>query len=264
MAIEITTEQITPQLAERYLAKAGKNRPVSRHVVAAYANDMSEGLWKTTGQGIQFNNRGELIDGQHRLAAVIKSGKTVEMVVIRGLQPDAMTAIDIGRKRQASNILAIDGWQNTAVAASIARMCLLYDLKNFSSAQINALSTEQVYSYAARNREKIERASSRAREMRKKIHAPQSVTGTAYKLFSDIDAEACERFFYALTEAQTNGPGDPRLALMRRLSSIHVDRTRANQYMLLDLFIRAWNAWREDKQMDRLPLITAPDWRKAV
>lgn len=262
----ITTEfeQISPDKAREYLNHMAHNRYLREATVNAYAADMAAGIWQVNGETVIFNSLGELTDGQHRLAAIVKSGLTLPMLVVRGVAPEAMSTIDVGRRRTVGNVLAMEGWANSAVAASVARLTLIYDLENFSAASVNSISSPQVYEYAVHHGEAIARAAHRATQLAAHVPAQHSVIGTAYYLFWRVDIEACESFFNAMVNMRTDGEGDPRLALMRRLTTIDVDRTRVSQLHALDLFLRAWNAWREKKSLDKIPLAKTPQWRKVL
>jgi hypothetical protein len=72
-----------------------------------YAQDIADGDWEFHNQGIGFLESGDLGDGQHRLAGIAYSGQTVELPVVFGMKPQAIIAIDIGRRRQASDFLGI-------------------------------------------------------------------------------------------------------------------------------------------------------------
>lgn len=119
---------VTPEVAARWLKNNFRNRPISEDVVAAYARDMTNGVWVPTHQGVAFNDRDELIDGQHRLSAIVRSGKTVRMMVtfglastIAGSEMTTMDAVDRGRTRSVADQLKIQhGMKNGAV---IAGMC---------------------------------------------------------------------------------------------------------------------------------------------
>lgn len=103
-----STITITPELAREYLAKnIDKNRPIRKAVVHAYAEQMKRGEWKITPQGISFDQKGRLIDGQHRLMAIIESGAKVPMYVTTGVPVDRMLMIDCGAKRTTADILGI-------------------------------------------------------------------------------------------------------------------------------------------------------------
>ena len=76
---------ITPELAARLLEGNKNNRHLRESVVDAYAQDMLNGHWLLNNQGIGLGEDGSVIDGQHRLAAVVKSGCSVRMLVVGNL-----------------------------------------------------------------------------------------------------------------------------------------------------------------------------------
>lgn len=115
--MKTTVEHITPKLALAYLAKNLKrNRPVSAATVASYTAEMQHGHWLLTHQGIAFDDAGHLIDGQHRLHAIVKSGVTVDMAVTRdvlaiqtrnGVSAFAFDALDRLRMRHVGQALEL-------------------------------------------------------------------------------------------------------------------------------------------------------------
>jgi hypothetical protein len=109
--IQTTIEVITPDDAKRYLAMRPPNqRPISRDFVLKYADVMSRGGWELTHQGIAFDADGRLIDGQHRMAAVLKSGATAEFMVFRYREVgNSMLVIDSGKARSVADKLVILG-----------------------------------------------------------------------------------------------------------------------------------------------------------
>lgn len=126
---------VTPAQAKAWLKHNFGNRPVSDDVVDAYARDMKSGTFLTTHQGVAFNDRDDLIDGQHRLLAIVKSGVSVPMMVTFGL-PSAipgrkmttMDAVDRGRTRSVADQLKIqhglkDGSLIAMVTRGVASIC---------------------------------------------------------------------------------------------------------------------------------------------
>ena len=83
------------------------NRKVSDNYVHRLARDMTAGKWRLTHAGIAFAPDGILLDGQHRLWAIVESGVPVEMIVWRNIDPEAMMAIDCGKTRSMADILNI-------------------------------------------------------------------------------------------------------------------------------------------------------------
>lgn len=97
---------VTPEMAAKWLSNnTATNRPISLAVVDSYARDMAAGRWDLTHQGIAFNQTGELVDGQHRLAAIVRSGATVRTVVSTGFAVEYNSPLDQGRLRTLNHVL---------------------------------------------------------------------------------------------------------------------------------------------------------------
>lgn len=142
---------ISPDIARGFLKNNTDNRPISMVDVQKYASDMLHGNWQMHHSGICIGKDGVLIDGQHRLTAVIKSGVTVEMSVTFD---DTKTSPrdflgDCGRKREESYILQQDK-QLIAVARFAARVatgrntCTTFEIRKwiaFSESAYDALHT---------------------------------------------------------------------------------------------------------------------------
>lgn len=101
-----TTETITPEIAKEMLKHANpNNRALSEQDVKSYAAEMAAGLWRETHQGIAFGADDILYDGHHRLNAIIEANVSATMKVTRGLDKEAIDAIDRGRIRKAHEIV---------------------------------------------------------------------------------------------------------------------------------------------------------------
>lgn len=102
--------KITPRIAYEMLAVNTNNRPVRGWWVAQLAEAIKRGEWKITHQGIAFNSDGVLIDGQHRLHAVVLADIAVEMLVTTDIDPksNAHEVMDQGVGRTVSDALSID------------------------------------------------------------------------------------------------------------------------------------------------------------
>ena len=106
--MQTTIEKITPEMAESYLATMPTyQRRVNKAHVYKMSRDMKNGRWALTHQGIAFNEKGEMFDGQHRMHAVILSDATVEMTVFRNVPEKVWHHTDIGKKRDLEAITGI-------------------------------------------------------------------------------------------------------------------------------------------------------------
>lgn len=109
--VELQFVSITPALAAAWLQRNVKNRKVKTVTLASYVTDMKNQAWLTTHQGVAFNERGELIDGQHRLLAIVESKATVTMLVstgwLEGGRKKTMDAVDRGVVRSLADQLGL-------------------------------------------------------------------------------------------------------------------------------------------------------------
>lgn len=127
--------KVTPEIAEQYLSKNIKNRSVSQSRVLGYSNDMKEGRWLFNPNPISFDVTGELIDGQHRLLAVIESGLEVDMLILHGAPVASKEIIDFNRPRSASDILKIEGYTDVNNITALAKKIIA--LENGKKAEIS-------------------------------------------------------------------------------------------------------------------------------
>ena len=100
---------ITPELAAEWLERNKVNREWRPHRTAEYARIMQAGAWILTHQGILLDVDGNLVDGQHRLTAIVDTGITVKMMVSHlDVSITAMAIpVDNGLTRTYSDILSI-------------------------------------------------------------------------------------------------------------------------------------------------------------
>jgi hypothetical protein len=134
--ITSTIETITPANAAEYIKRNTINRPLRERHVNKLASEMTAGRWLTTHQGIAFDEHGNVLDGQHRLYAIVKSKRPAKMMVTRGLQSKVngtanlftMDVIDCGRMRSTADQLSLThGLANagaiTSAMRAIAQAC---------------------------------------------------------------------------------------------------------------------------------------------
>lgn len=105
------TVLVSPSIAAEMLKGNTGNRPPRNTHVDFLAESMTRGEWRLTHQGVAISPSGRLLDGQHRLLAVIKSGVTVEMMVARNVQDLDFKYIDQGITRTAGDALGLSAQQ---------------------------------------------------------------------------------------------------------------------------------------------------------
>ena len=109
---------ITPGMALGWLKRNDKNRTFSRKAAKDLSYEMANGYWKENGESIIFDWAGMLIDGQHRLQAVVKSGHNYLVPVITGVEAAVRPTVDTGKKRSGAANLQMAGEKNAAVLSA--------------------------------------------------------------------------------------------------------------------------------------------------
>ena len=118
---------ITPEMAKTILTYRNKNNRKYRYNQLAKLSDAIEkGEWKVTNQGLAFDKEGNLIDGQHRLAAVLQTRKTVPMMVATNMPADIFNVVDSGCKRTTGDALDILGSENGLVVSGAIKIFICY------------------------------------------------------------------------------------------------------------------------------------------
>lgn len=120
---------ITPEIARELLANpADKNRPLKKSVVRKYARRIRAGLWRLTGEPILLNEKGALLDGQHRLSACIEADKPFDTVVLYGDFKFQAMGQTLPRGGDAAIALSVPEVGGDYVAMSaIAKLCITHD-----------------------------------------------------------------------------------------------------------------------------------------
>lgn len=118
---------INPAKAVEMLAANTTNRPLSKPAERALAEAMGRGEWMVTHQGIAFDVRGVLVGGQHRLAAIIEADRPVEMTVFTDVGEGTFDVLDTGKRRNAADVLAIEGEKSATMLAAMVRTVWLFE-----------------------------------------------------------------------------------------------------------------------------------------
>jgi hypothetical protein len=122
--IEIMT--ITPMMAKMWLLKNTNNRKLRKEVVTRMATAIKLGQWKMTGDAIRFSTK-RLIDGQHRLMAIVAAGHPVTSVVMSDIDDEAFDYIDQGNRRTAADVITSHGIAYAATCSAMYKMITGYE-----------------------------------------------------------------------------------------------------------------------------------------
>ena len=117
---------VTPVEAKELLRNNPSNRTLSRGHVNFFIAQLERGEMQVTHQGIAISESGKLLDGQHRLTAISKTGIAAKMLVTTGLPDSSFAVMDSGLQRKVSDAMHIGGAVNSTALAAALRLYICY------------------------------------------------------------------------------------------------------------------------------------------
>lgn len=257
-------ETVTPEIARSMLAKNTSNRAMRKGIVQYYEREIKNGKWDVNGESIKIAFDGTLLDGQHRLEAISRSGCPIETFVVRGLPRDTFVTIDAGKSRDHGDYLKIAGYEgHTKTLAAAARISMFFGNEGIfrvhgdqsggmAKVSGNRVSPEDIVTYVEKHPGLLE-SSSKLQKRLGKILPPAIAIGLHY-IFSLLDMEKADDFFETLATGENLKVGNPVLALRNRLISLRGDGRagEGHRRMLVYYVVRAWNAFTAEEKLENI------------
>jgi hypothetical protein len=145
--MNVTIKKVNPELAKKILKGNLINRKLSPQRVEHLSRQMKEGKWETnTGESIKISKNNLLLDGQHRLAAIIKANVEIDMLVVDDLDTSIINVIDTGKPRSVFDVLSMNKISNATLLSSIINYIISHD-KNYSLTAKRVTSEEVLNEY---------------------------------------------------------------------------------------------------------------------
>lgn len=247
-------EIVGPAKAEEWLAANTHNRDLRPHRVMSFAGMIYRGEWQVTTDGIGFDTTGVLLNGQHRLTAIVVADLEVPIVVVRGLLPSAQAVTDQNLTRTLGDTLKLMEKKNYFVLAGalgwMYRLGYCWETGNvhYSDPGKRPSITQLLDILEAHpGLEDMPKEVSRVRRT-VKVRAA-SFMALWYNLRL-IDREEADLFVDKLANGDRLLRTDPIHLLRVLLIREAQQRSRSlADYREVALTIKGWNAWREQKPM---------------
>lgn len=206
--VEYEVVNVTPGQAELWLARNTDNRRIRPASVARYARDMLAGRFVENGAGVCFAKDGTLLDGQHRLEAVVQTRAIVPMLIVRNLDRAVQDTIDDGSKRTLGDRFTFNGHQNAAVSAAVTRRVAMWKAGYKHNAGTYQVSTAEALKLVQSD-PTMASAIEAAVKYRPGRLLPPTIVGLTWWLFSQVDQEDCAEFWEHLHTGAGLSEGDP-------------------------------------------------------
>jgi hypothetical protein len=237
---------VTPALAETWLSMNKGNRKLREFRVRRYAHEMAKGEWLPSCQGIGFSIEGRLIDGQHRLAAVVRSGVTVPMLVVPSLAEELLDRVDVGANRSLGDLVELGNSTSWGRAVGVAaRLHSNYVLRRNTSSS-RPLTPHEILGVVAEHPGLMDTAETYAKRVQDSS-CPLSLGRCVflfYNMTTGADADKADAFIDGLIDGTGLVRGAPVHRLRERLLTSRTSRGEIKRKMSeaeqLALSIKAW------------------------
>lgn len=242
-------EWIGPITAQAYLSRNTKNRRLKENIVAVYTRCMKAGKWTLSSDAIAFDIDGDLINGQHRLHAVVKSGTTQQFLVTRNFPVNASPNIDNGATRTAGDVLCMEKVQDSTKIAAILRRFYALQVSrvigNHMGSESRWANTEILDKYMEDPAfwSNLTRMARRLYDTGRFISITEYGSYTAYLVkINSYPLDTVESFFKQVAGCET--PTNSVTSLLRTaLINDKLSKYRMTAMKRQKLIIKAWNCW---------------------
>lgn len=249
--MNVQVMNITVQMAKQWIEATGdKNfRESSPNHIALLARQIRDGKWHLNGESIKLNCDGRVIDGLHRLKAIILCGIGITSVVVSGVTDEF--GIDESRSRNVAQWLANKGYINASEMAASLSILRLYDQGRCESPgkSVSTRMTPEEAIVLAKRNPGIVRYVAASRHngcLPASLLAVVPYLGTPEELrsASHMVCETAKTFIEGIKSGADLSDDDPRYMLRERMirdkqSSSH----RMNNITKRALVIIAWNKY---------------------
>jgi hypothetical protein len=244
--------RINAEIAAEMLKGNIDNRAEAKSHVKFLAIQMLQGKWKFTGDPIKISKTGRVLDGQHRLMAIVQSETEHDFLICYDLDNEIFDVLDTGKNRSAANILSIKGFERYTAVAALSKMIIRYNRGYYSgllggSGGYSVVTNQDVLAYAESNDLMPYIRFGHVLNDKCKI-----LTGTQYAfffyLFTNIDEQAANVFFEKFASGVNLTEKDPVLYLRNKLFEDLSANNKMNPRSKLGYVIKCWNLYRKNEE----------------
>jgi hypothetical protein len=249
-----TIRSVDPVLARRWLKENNvRNRKLRPGRVEDLKNAILRGEWRMDGSPIRFSRSEKLLDGQHRLKAIEESGRTVQCLVIRGLDENAQEVMDRNLGRTYADKLQIDEEPNATTLASAVHLMWRYEHGYFGRESFGKRPSFPQLDDVLNRHPELRRSVTAAGSYIKKIKMPRAYIATARTIFLGLSEADADRFFSDLTTGENLTALDPVFRLREALNQNAMSTSKKySSDHLLALTFKAWNLFRKGEPCKNL------------
>lgn len=250
--------KIGPQKAAEFLkVNHPHNRRISEGRVLRYMNEMKEGRWLDRMPGaIAVDEDGYMVEGQHRMWSLIKTGMTFEFLVIVDVPKKGFKVMGTGKPRTAADILSMSGKKNCSLLASMLGHQFTYETGSRSSEN----KTPSLIEEMSRKYPDTEDSVTYIVEYSKDLAGIYPGGALAFIHYNARKARTnkADEFVHGFSTGEGLSRGDPRLALRNKMIKIRRDpTTKMGSFAAVHMGIKVWNAFAKGTPISKMYYIRA-------
>lgn len=245
---------ITPEMARKLLDKNEKNRNVSERQVEYLTTEILNDRFMFNGESIIVAENGALLDGQHRLMAVVKANKSIESILIEGVPNEAQKTIDVGITRTAANVLSMEGIKYSTVVAKGVRAILMNLSISTKKGGGRISSSEILAAYKKEEALLSEMASYTVHLYNVSSKIISAGQGLAYIYLFSLEDRLAKQFIKEVYTGQQVGLSNAAILLRNRLIDDKLSRKKMTETNKRDLVITAWKKYLRGEINENLKL----------
>lgn len=250
-----TVETITPKKAQQWLANNARNRPLSMTWAERLAEVIKRGEFQLNGDAVRFNCDGGLVDGQHRLQAVIISGRPIQSLVVRGVEEKAFDTIDQGKKRSIGDMLAREGEKHYVILATACKFVWCYEHRGMTGVdggRIRELFTPTIAQQVLAAHPGLRSSADFISPHKNDLNVSAGMAVAIHYFASKTDSEKADEFFTKLATGENINRNDAVYVVRQRLIKNRNDQSKLRQHVLAAFVVKGWNAYIRGQRIGTL------------
>ena len=252
--MQISEIVMTPTHAATLLQGNTGNRTLSQARIVAIAADITNGAWQADGSPIRVAKSGKLLDGQHRLSAIVRAKQQVPVILIEDLDEETQLTIDSGKARSFNDYLIVRGYADHLTVATTTRLLWRYlngDITwegNWNQRPTSTLTG--LWELFTEREQEIQAAVAVGRRAARYVRMSRSVLSVGWLVCSGINFEDAEEFFAQLANERPQGsPASTLTRSMNNREGVSGRKGQIDQKWQMAYLFKAWNAFRDGREI---------------
>jgi hypothetical protein len=260
--ISVAIETVNAQQARSWLHSGNvRNRHRSEKHIARLLGIVQRGRWRFNGLPIVFDWNDKLMEGQHRLAAIQQAGIAMELLIVRGVDPDAFSTYDLCKRRTLRDAIdagleIADDESSATIATTVGYATAYTETLKFI---VGLCAEDERVAYLDDN-DGI-RDIAKLYKGRNLLRVPGGLLAACHYLFALKSADEANEFMRGVVRGEVLDSEDPAWRFREYVDKMRIRRTIKTINNAGLVLVDAWNRFRRHEIMTeklRVPL-TSPE-----